>query len=109
MEVKLDPKLIDAIARAKARPDWRAIARRVESLDGGWCMVWQTDGVKPATEWVREHLRMVGCRAEVRSLQGLAIAQRPWTGWVTYARVLDREQNLAIFTMDHRLVRAPNL
>ncbi len=109
MEVRLDPKLIDAIARAKAKPDWRAIARRVTALEGDWCLVWTTEGEKPATEWVREHLARVGCRADVRSLQGFAVNQRPWTGWKTFARVPDKERNLAVMTMDHKIVRAPRV
>ena len=34
MEVKLDPSLIDAINKAKAKPDWRAIAQRIAALEG---------------------------------------------------------------------------
>lgn len=107
MEVKLDPSLIDAINKAKAKPDWRAIAQRIAALEGGWCLVWTSE--KPATEWVREHLRRVGCRAEVRSLQGYAVNERPWTGWKTFARIPDVESNLAVFSPSGKLLRAPSL
>lgn len=110
METRLDPHLIDAIARGRAKPDWKAIARRVESLEGGWTLVWaDTDNAKPRTAWVREQLRRAGCRAEVRSLQGYAINQRPWTGWKTFARLPDRVRDLPVVNQQGRLIRADKL
>jgi hypothetical protein len=108
MEVRLDPRLIDAIARAKAKPDWKAIAARVEAMEGAWTLVWSDlEDVRPKTAWVRAQLARVGCRAEVRSLQGYAVNQRPWTGWKTFARLPDRVRDLPVMTLDRHLVRPP--
>lgn len=93
MEVKLDPKLIDAVARARAKRDWRSIARRIEAREGQWQLIEVTPNRSDprrdrgiAAEY-KEKLRGVGCIAQVVALQGMNINQRPWSGWAVYARI----------------------
>jgi hypothetical protein len=93
MEVKLDPKLIEAVNRAKVKRDWKAIARRIEAMEGRWQLIEITANRQNperdrgiAGEY-KEKLRSVGCTAQVVALQGMNINQRPWSGWAIYARI----------------------
>ena len=92
MEVKLAPSLIDAIARAEANRDWRAIARRIEAQEGRWQLIEIHQGFELAAardhrRYCEEKLRGVGCRVQVVGLQGMNIHQRPWSGWAFFARI----------------------
>jgi hypothetical protein len=93
MEVLLEPKLIDAVNRARVKRDWRAIARRIEAMEGQWQLI-EVTGNRERPELDRgiaaeykEKLRGVGCIAQVVALQGMNINQRPWSGWALFARI----------------------
>lgn len=100
MEVKLDPKIIDAISRHELRKDWRAIAKRLEAAEGAWVLVGVVQrSDRGVADETRERLRAVGCRAQVVGLFGLdgAISSeglyagpsnpRPWRGFAVFARI----------------------
>lgn len=88
MEVKLSPKIIDAISRGELRKDWRSTAKRVEAQEGKWQLVGVTDRTdRGVAAEVTERLGSVGCRAQVVALLGLGEHPRPWTGWAIFARI----------------------
>lgn len=67
MDVKLDPRFIEAVNRGEiGRRDWKAIAKRVEAAQGQWQMVFTTKRFDHRIrEEVEERLRSVGCRCQV--------------------------------------------
>jgi hypothetical protein len=87
VELRLSPKIVEAIESKSLRSDWGALARRVEAAEGHWQMVAMTPEVRRgiAAE-CKERLRRQGCRAEVVGLVGLGAHPRPWTGIVVFAR-----------------------
>lgn len=88
METTLSPSIITKIERGALGRDWKAIAKRVEAMEGHWQLVLTTDRTDRGIQAeVRERLRSVGCRAQVVALKGLEIHQRPWTGWAVFARI----------------------
>lgn len=88
MEVKLDPRAVEAINDPTPRKDWRTLARRIEAAEGRWQLVMLVPDVTRLgiAEYVRVRLRDNGCRAQVVGLLGPA-GHRPWTGIAVFARV----------------------
>lgn len=66
MEVKLDPKFIEAVRAGDLKIDWKSVAKRVEAQEGKWQMVFVTKRYdKGLAEEVASRLARVGCKARV--------------------------------------------
>lgn len=85
MRITLDPS---ADARLGA-DDWAARAVKVKAEAPGWCVVMidHDPATKGRAEHARSCLARYGLTCEAQSLRGLGRHPRPWTGWVTFARL----------------------
>jgi hypothetical protein len=84
-EITIEPS---ALARLE-KDDWAARAMKVKSEAPCWCVVMidSKPGAKGRARFAEDQLARYGVRAEAQSLRGLGRHPRPWTGWVTFARV----------------------
>lgn len=84
-EITIEPSAMIRLAKR----DWAARAVKVKDQAPGWVVV-MIDDEEPAkgrARFAEEQLARYGVRAECQSLRGLGRHPRPWTGWVTFARI----------------------